>query len=195
MESMLASAVLAVSVVAVAGTMTSSYQQEQYALDRAKAVALASQTLEELAALPMESSNGSAGLADYADYQDDVTIDAKTAEADATQTVNSGGSTLVSAVSATVSGTTALLGSTLTSAAANVSPSTQPAPVPAEVQVTASAEALRLRRTIRVKRLSTLDGYETSTGNLAVLTVQLTLPDNSTVVLNRVVSPTIASAP
>lgn len=170
MESLFASAVLAMGVVAIAGVMAASYQQEQHARDRDRALALASQTLEELSSLPLDEFNGTAGLAAYAGYRDAVTID----DASGRVTVSSAQSLRSAPTTAPTASLSAAEGLAVSSRLADAN--------------AADAESITLARSIRVKRMSTFSGATTDAGKLALVTVEVALPDQSVVSVNRLIA-------
>jgi Tfp pilus assembly protein PilV len=189
METMFASAVLAMSVLAISSVTASSYQQEQHAQDRARASALASQTIEELCSLPFDTYNGTTGLISYDCYSDKVRMDSSTGSKRVTA-VDAGSATpttqvtSANAVSATLNDSTALISRSTSGVTSLKAVDTTTATAAATV-----AEApLELGRSVMVQRLSSINGATSATGNLALVTVVVKLPDGSTLTQKRLVS-------
>lgn len=74
-ESIIASALLSVTVVAVSGAISASYAQDQYAADRAAALKSGTQLLNEVSALPLDAASAAnPSIMKYASYTDEAAI-------------------------------------------------------------------------------------------------------------------------
>jgi len=74
-ECLIATALVAVSVAALAGTLDAVYKQERYIADDARALASARQLMEEVSALPITASTaGDVTLSSMNNYTDEVTL-------------------------------------------------------------------------------------------------------------------------
>ncbi len=74
-EGLIATALVAVSVAALAGTLDAVYKQERYIADDARALASARQLMEEVSAMPISASTaGDATLSSMNNYNDTVTL-------------------------------------------------------------------------------------------------------------------------
>jgi Tfp pilus assembly protein PilV len=72
---MIATVLLAVSVMAISGAITASYSQDQYARDRRAALASGAQLLDEVTALPIDSANsGNPSIMQYSTFTDQATV-------------------------------------------------------------------------------------------------------------------------
>lgn len=70
-ECMLASTLLCVTVVAVSGAISASYAQDEFAAQRQKALATASQLLDEVTALPIDAASvNDPSIMKYNSYSD-----------------------------------------------------------------------------------------------------------------------------
>jgi hypothetical protein len=167
MEALVASVVLAMSVAAIATVMAASHQQDRSSTARARAIALATQTLESLAALPLDNVGHTVGLSAYDGYADLVTLDDATARCFVSD-VRSQEATPPPAPSASLDAVAAELAE--------------------RRPLAASGASIRFERSVRVTRSATLNGAPAANGKLARIAVDVVLPDGSVVTLQRLVA-------
>ncbi|MFT3785244.1 MAG: prepilin-type N-terminal cleavage/methylation domain-containing protein [Tepidisphaeraceae bacterium] len=143
MESMFASVVLALGVVAIATTTTASYSQERFAEERRQGTELAQQLMEQISGMPIDPPiAGAPAIKNYNGFTD---------------TVRTGD------MPTTVSTT-----------------STTPDP---------SAAATTFVRRVAVQRFDSLSTANATTGQLALVTIDVTTPLGQTVRLRKLIVP------
>lgn len=200
-ESMMASVLLAFSVVGVSGVILSSYAHDRQSIARRDAVAAANALMSELTALPFVAGSATdVGLTDFSSYSDTTTSsNGKSATAQAAQNKGkttaaataSGQAGLVSGVLGLVNG---LLGGSSSNAHVHNSGSPTPAATTPAPTVTTTVPATTASRTVTVYRENTINGPSTPTGDLAVVTVDASIGDGQVIRIRRLVSSTEAES-
>lgn len=212
---MIASVLLAASVVGVSGMILSSYAHDEQSASQNEAIATGEALMEELTALPFTAgATSDVGLMDFASYTD---------------TTSSGQSTMATAKQAQINGKTnssqsikrtkktsdddnlvglvgnvvGLVGGLLTGGSSSNSGSsnsgsgsgTAVTPTSTTVATPASpAIILTATRAVSIDRKDTLTGISSITGDLALVTVDVTMGNGQVMRVRRLVSSTEAAS-
>ena len=207
-ESMIASALLATSVIGVSGTILSSYAHDQQSIEQASAIAAAESLMSELTVLPFTAGAADdVGLMDFASYSDTTTsgqatvATAKVAtikgkenkNASTNQTNDSTTSGVIGDVVGLVGGLLGGSGSTSNTGTGSTGSGTSGTPT-AYATPTSSAAPVSTSRVVSVVRHDTLNGPVVATGDLAIVTVDVTIGAGQVMRVKRLVSSTEAAS-
>ena len=202
-ESMIASVLLAVSVIGVSGTILSSYAHDQQSIAQGDAVAAAETLMSELTALPFTAGSANdVGLMDFATYSDTsqsnqvtvATADASSKKGKTSKVKkvkkkdgSSGDDANVGLVGDVVGLIGGLLGTSGTSTSnTGTGGSSGTSSSSASTAVTTSSRTAS--RSASVIREDTLNGVPNATGDLAIVTVDVTIGTGQKVRMRRLVS-------
>lgn len=205
-ESMIASSLLAASVVGVSGTILASYDNDQQSISQRDATVAAESLMDELTALPFESATATdVSLSDFASYSD-TSQSGQATVASAKVNEQKGGllGTVVGGVVGTVGnvvgGIVGLIGGLLgggSSGGGSGSGSSSATPTamtitPSNTNTTLSQNTVN--RVVSVVRSDTLNGPSSPTGRFALVTVDAALSNGQTVRIRRLVTSTEAGS-
>jgi prepilin-type N-terminal cleavage/methylation domain-containing protein len=166
-ECLIATAILTISVAAVSTALVASYDQDRYTQTQRSAVDSGNRLMEEISSLPMDATAASSqSIASFDAYTDSVT-----ASADRVRVV-------ADAATQPVAGTS---GSNLSAASAG-------GLAAASGTIDDDADEITVTRRVTVQRLDNLDMPNSASGQLALVSVELTGPDGKPLTLRRLIS-------
>ena len=197
---MIASVMLAVSVIGVSGMILSSYAHDEHSAAQNEAIATGEALMEELSALPFTAgSSDDVGLADFASYSD-TTTSGVTTVATAKKAQTKGKSNLARLIKrlkknadddnqvGLIGNLVGLVNGLLSNSNANNG--TPPSSTP----VATTATPLTASRAVSVARMDTLNGAPAAAGDLALVTVDVTMSTGQVMRIRRLVSSTEAAS-
>jgi Tfp pilus assembly protein PilV len=214
MEAMIASALLATSVIGVSGAILSSYAHDEQSTAQSDTINAAESLMDELTALPFTAASATdVGLMDFASYSDTTTSgQAKVATAKLAETraptsgsgnsgngnSNNNQGSLVSGLATTLRGLLGgLLGSSSSSGSSGSGSSGSGSGSSSSSTTTTTTNTSTpqtVYRTASVERKDTINGLASATGDLAIVTVDAKLSTGQTIRVRRLVTSTEAAS-
>lgn len=221
LEGLIASVLLAVSAVGVAGAMSASYAHDQHVANRCTANQAGRQLIDEVASLPMTSASGPS-MADYANYSDSAS-NANTASVLASRDTASTGTTTASRMDGDddddddadddqrsggllggiITSVTNIVGGLLGGGSGSGSGSSNSGTggasagggsTPAPVSITSKARVTKVDRSLAITRRSTINGPADANGDFAVIRMTIRDADGKSTTHSRLISSAEAEA-
>jgi hypothetical protein len=200
MEGMLASLLLAASAIGIGGSMQASYAHDRYCQQRRDALESGRRLMDEVTSLPLDPlATGQPSVSQFSSYSDNGVTSTTTMTASSTSGASSaGGASSTSSSSGSsstlVGAVTSLVSSVLNGSSSGSSSSGSTTGGSSSTATASTGQITGASRTLSVERRSALGGPVVATGDIAVLTVQVTLPDQSTYQLKRLITSAEGSA-
>jgi hypothetical protein len=174
-EGMIASVLLAGSVVGVSGTVLSSMAHDQHSREQSAAMRSGSQLMDEVAALPISSTHANrVSLMDFANYADDINAEASLPIVPAVAAVKAHGGAGAPQGDDDEDDEDDLPGGN----------TGQNAPEPAPV----ARNPYSANRVVSIERRQSVGGPIDSNGDFAIVSVSVTGANGRTIVIKRLVS-------
>lgn len=199
-EGMLASLLLAASALGIGGAMQASYEHDRYCQQRRDALESGRRLMDEVTALPLDPQQaGQPSISGLSPYSDNGVTSTGGMSTTTTTTTTSGGGTGGSSgglLSGTVNAVTSLVGGLLgggggggsSSGSGSTTTTTTTAGGSNSTASAAAAPITGASRKLKIKRRAGLTGGTVSNGDFATITVEVTMPDQRTYELKRLLT-------